>query len=103
MRETWNDKSDMEYTGDVHRSDTVEEKLSLVSRFGVAINFSAPNRKQYHAIVRALAEKQLPFPIDDGALITGANAWEIRHGGVSGRTAQQYIDYLAGKTEQNKR
>ena len=99
VRETWNDKSDMEHTGDVHRSDTVEEKLSLVSRFGVAINFSAPNRKQYHAIVRALAKKQLPFPVDDGALITGANAWEIRHGGVSGRTAQQYIDYLAGKTE----
>ena len=97
VRETWNDKSDMEYTGDVHRSDTVEEKLSLVSRFGVAINFSAPNRKQYHAIVRALAAKQLPFPVDDGALITGANAWEIRHGGVSGRTAQQFIDYLAGK------
>ena len=99
VRETWNDKSDMEHTGDVHRSDTVEEKLSLVSRFGVAINFSAPNRKQYHAIVRALAAKQLPFPVDDGALITGANAWEIRRGGVSGRTAQQYIDHLAGKKE----
>ena len=47
IRETWNDRSDMEHKGDVHRSDTMEEKLSLASRFGVAINFNAPTPKEY--------------------------------------------------------
>ncbi len=96
IRETWNDRSDMEHKGDIHRSDTVEEKLSLASRFGVAINYSAPNRAQYHEIVRSLAARQLAAPIDDETLIAGANRWEIRHGGISGRTAQQYINHLSG-------
>ena len=30
IRETWGDRRDMEYNEDVHRSDTMEEKLSLV-------------------------------------------------------------------------
>lgn len=97
IRETWNDKNDMEHKGDIHRSDTVEEKLSLASRFGVAINYSSPNRAQYHEIVRALAERELGGRIIDEELIAGANTWEIRHGGISGRTAQQYINHLAGR------
>ena len=96
IRETWADRSDMEHSGDIHRSDTVEEKLSLAERFGVAICYSTPARAHYHEIVRALAKKQLGAEIDDARLIAGANTWEIRHGGVSGRTAQQYINHLAG-------
>ena len=30
-------------------------------------------------------------------LLAEANKWELSHGGMSGRTAQQFIDYLAGK------
>ena len=30
-----------------------------------------------------------------------ANRWEIRHGGISGRTAQQMINYLAGKAPES--
>ncbi|MBQ9564622.1 MAG: ATP-binding protein [Synergistaceae bacterium] len=101
IRETWNDRNDMEYNGDVHRSDTIEEKLSLASRFGLTLNYSSPNRGQYHDIVRALAEEAgLSTEDADGdALLKGANAWEIRHGGLSGRTAKQYVDYLAGRKE----
>ena len=29
-------------------------------------------------------------------LLLEANKWEIRHGGISGRTAQQFINYIAG-------
>lgn len=93
VREVWSDRDDMEHRGDVHRSDTVEEKLSLASRFGLAINYSVPNRKGYHAIVRALA-KSAGLTLNDDELIAGANAWEIRHGGPSGRTARQYIDHV---------
>ena len=45
IRETWTDRSDMEYDNDLHRSDTVEEKLSLSQRFGALIHFESPDRK----------------------------------------------------------
>ena len=34
-------------------------------------------------------------------LLLEANKWEIRHGGISGRTAQQFINYLAGTLPKN--
>ncbi|MEG2000161.1 MAG: ATP-binding protein [Evtepia sp.] len=98
IRETWNDRNDMEHGGDVHRSDTMEEKLSLSSRFGVQINYSTPSRAEYHAIVLALA-KRSGIVMDDDALLFQANQWELRHGGISGRTAQQFVYYLAGTVQ----
>lgn len=97
VKETWKDRADMEYENDIHRSDTMEEKLSLAARFGAKINYNAPNRQQYHDIVKGLAARQLPAPMDEKELLLLANRWEIRHGGISGRTAQQFINYLAGK------
>lgn len=96
VREVWRDRDDMEHNGDIHRSDTVEEKLSLASRFGVAINYSSPDRKMYHDIVLKLAERA-GLDIDEEKLIYGADRWEIRHGGKTGRAARQYIDYLSGR------
>lgn len=97
IKETWSDRSDMEHQNDVHRSDTMEEKLSLAARFGVTINYNAPNRQQYHEIVKGLAQRQLQEELSEEELLLLANRWELRHGGVSGRTAQQFINYLAGK------
>ena len=98
VREIWKDRDDMEHNGDIHRSDTVEEKLSLSSRFGIAINYSSPTRKNYHDIVKRLAEKS-GLEFDEDKLFAGADRWEIRHGGMTGRAARQYIDYLLGKAE----
>ena len=98
IRETWNDRQDMEHHGDIHRSDTMEEKLSLAARFGVTINYNAPTPKEFQAIVKALAERQ-GVEMDEKELMAKANAWEIRHGGFSGRTAQQFIHYLEGLEE----
>ena len=100
IRETWNDRNDMEHNGDIHRSDTVEEKLSLASRFGIAINYSSPTRKEYHEIVLKLAEKAgLVFIHDE--LLKAADTWELRHGGMSGRAARQFIDYMCGSIERS--
>ncbi len=96
IRETWKDRGDMEYENEVHRSDTMEEKLSLAARFGVSICYNTPNRQEYHDIVRALAARQLSTDMSQEELLLLADRWEIRHGGVSGRTAQQFIHYLAG-------
>ena len=96
VREIWKDRDDMEHNGDIHRSDTVEEKLSLASRFGIALNFSSPTRQDYHEIVNTLADRAA-LEVDEKELISGADRWEIRHGGMTGRTAKQYVDYLLGK------
>ena len=98
IRETWNDRQDMEHHGDIHRSDTVEEKMSLSARFGVSINFNTPTQKEYHQIVLALAERQ-GITMDRKELLSKANTWQIRHRSFSGRTAQQFIYYLQGQTE----
>ena len=83
VKETGKDRNDMEHEGDIHRSDTIEEKTSLSARFGVSINYNAPTPKQYHEIVKALAERN-GLKIDEAKLKTIANSWEIRHGGFSG-------------------
>lgn len=80
----------------LHASDTVQEKLSLVSRFGVTIFFSSPSRKEFQDIVKTLA-KRYGVAMPEEELLAQANQWEMAHGGLSGRTAQQFIDYLLGK------
>lgn len=99
VKETWKDKSDMEFENDVHRSDTMEEKLSLSARFGCSVCFNSPNRQQYHDIVRGIAARHPDLTLTEEQLLAEANRWELRHGGVSGRTAQQFINYIAGLTE----
>ncbi len=95
IRETWNDRSDMDE--ELHRSDTMQEKLSLVYRFGITINFSKPSQKEYFDIVRNLAKKYPQITLSDEELCAQANKWELSHGGASGRTAQQFVNYLAGQ------
>ena len=94
IRETFRDKADRDE--DLHTNDTVQEKLSLVARFGVTIYFGSPNKKEFQEIVRSLAEKN-GINMPEEQLLLEANKWELSHGGLSGRTAQQFIDYLAGQ------
>lgn len=96
IKETWNDRNDVEQDNGMHRSDTMEEKLSLVNRFGVTINYSKPTQKEYFNIVVELAHRQ-GIKMSEEELCKEANKWELSHGGISGRTAQQFINYLAGK------
>jgi hypothetical protein len=70
-RETWNDKHDMEHNGELHRSDTVEEKLSLSTRFGVQISYSDPEPRQFLAIVDGAGPPQGPARSTAGRRSTG--------------------------------
>ena len=96
IRETWGDRGDMEHDGDIHRSDTMEEKLSLAERFGLSINYSDPSHNEYLTIVRTLAKRE-GLTLDDEELCREAGRFEIRHGGVSGRVARQFIDDMKTK------
>lgn len=95
IREMWTDRDDMEQNADIHRSDTMEEKLSLANRFGVTIGYYKPDRKLYHDIVRALADRN-GIEMEDEQLFLLSDQWEMSHGGVSGRTADQFINHLNG-------
>lgn len=93
IRETWSDRSDMSQD-ELHRSDTMQEKLSLVARFGVSINFSRPQRKEFESIVLGLAKENPEITLSEEELLMQANAWSIRNGGYSGRVAEQFIIHL---------
>lgn len=95
IKETWNDRNDMETTNGLHRSDTIEEKMSLVNRFGCQICYSKPSNKEYYDIVIGLARKS-GLDMTDEELMAEANKWELSHGGISGRTAQQFINHCLG-------
>ncbi|MFG6382673.1 MAG: ATP-binding protein, partial [Lachnospiraceae bacterium] len=81
---------------ELHTNDTIQEKLSLVSRFGVTIYFGKPDKKEFQEIVKYLAKRNY-IQMQEEQLLLEANKWELNHGGLSGRTAQQFIDYLLGK------
>lgn len=90
VRESWKDRDDGD--DDLHRYDTVEEKLSLVKRFGLSLYYPSPDQKEYLDIVHFLAENAgipVSAELDREALI-----WEKREGGMSGRTAGQFINRL---------
>ena len=99
IKETWNDRNDIVHSngGEVHQSDTMQEKLSLANRFGVTINFSRPSQKEYFDIVIELAKRYPEITLSEDELRAEANKWELSHGGISGRTAQQFVNYIAGK------
>ena len=91
IRENYSDKEDE----DMHTGDTVQEKLSLAYRFGVTIYFGRPDKKEFQEIVETLAKRyDIAMPREE--LLLEANKWELSHGGLSGRTASQFIDYLRG-------
>ena len=93
----------MEWQMSQAQTDTEKEeifaklmKLSLYARFGVSIYFGAPDKKQFQNIVKVLAEKY-HVQMEEEELLLEANKWELSHGGLSGRTAQQFINYLLGR------
>ena len=98
IKEKWSDRDDMIVEDGLHQSDTMEEKLSLVYRFGVTISFSKPSQKEYFEIAKVLCKKE-GVDLPDKVIEEEANKWELAHGGLSGRTARQFANYMAAKKE----
>ncbi|MGI6054106.1 MAG: ATP-binding protein [Clostridium sp.] len=96
IRESFRDKRELDE--DLHKNDTVQEKLSLVARFGVTIYYGSPEKKEFQKIVRVLA-KRYHVEMPEEELLLEANKWELSHGGLSGRTASQFITHLLGKAK----
>ncbi len=93
IKETWADRK--QAVDDVHGGDSMQERLSLSTRFGETIYYGAPNQKEYLEITKVLA-KRYHITVSEEEVAAEALKWELSHGGRSGRTAQQFIYHLAG-------
>lgn len=94
IKETWNERD----SDEVNRNDAMQEKLSLVSRFGVQIMYIHPGKQQYLDIVDGLA-KTYHIQMEQDELHNKALQWELRNGGFSGRNAKQFIHMILGRQE----
>lgn len=94
IKETWSDRNGD--ADEIHRFDSVHEKISLSDRFGITITYLAPNQDEYLQIVEELAKKN-NIDLQLSQLKQEAIRWELAHSGRSGRTAQQFIHYIMGQ------
>ncbi len=75
--------------GELHYSDTVEEKISLSDRFGLWLSFYPPNLEAYLKIV----DSYFPdYHGDRRTLHEAAKQFAISRGSRSGRTAKQFYN-----------
>ncbi len=82
--------------GEIRTQDSHQEKLSLADRFGITLVFSSPDQPRYLRIVESLA-RQRGLEIDGATLRSRSLQWAVHQGGLSGRTARQFVDFLAGE------
>lgn len=102
IKEFWSDKQGTEIKdGELHLSDTVNEKLSLSDRFGVTISFNKPTMEEYMQIIKGLADKA-GLGLSEEELKARAHSWELNQHGLSGRTARQFVNYLICENNKEK-
>lgn len=80
---------------DVHRSDAMQETVSLSDRFGLHVTFQRPGKDDYLAIVHALARRQ---GVDAPELDALAERFALLRGGRSPRLARQFVDGLEARS-----
>ncbi|ABA20019.1 Protein of unknown function DUF815 [Trichormus variabilis ATCC 29413] len=97
IREFFADRPSLKNNEEVHAGDTMQEKLSFSDRFGLTLTFESADQSTYLKIVRHLAT-QAGISISPEELEYQALQWATRHNGRSGRTAQQFIDFLKADT-----
>jgi predicted AAA+ superfamily ATPase len=94
VKETWQDRQGVD--DEIHRFDSLNEKIALADRFGLTITFPSPDQQEYLNIVHKLAQRH-KLALGDDQLNREALQWEFSHSGRSGRVARQFIQHLLGK------
>ncbi len=97
VRENFSDRG--RPSDDMHWRDTMEEKNSLVARFGLRVTFALPNQERYLKIATELA-RQRGIELAEDDIRTRALSWEHRHVGRSGRMARQFVDELEAEIKE---
>lgn len=80
----------------VHKSDAVDDNMSLAERFGLFITFTAPNKDQFIDIAQKIALDK-GINVDPNTFAAGLERFAIKRGGRSPRIARQYVDMLEAK------
>lgn len=89
IKENFNDR-----TGDdIHSEDTIQQIISLTSRFGLVITFQRPDKDLFADIVLSYAENN-NIQMDKEELIKKAESYAIRSAGRSPRAAKQFIESI---------
>ena len=78
---------------DVNTRDNMQETLSLSDRFGLAVCYTVPGKKEFLEIVLAMA-RQKGITLSDEELCAGAERFALSRGGRSPRCAKQYVESL---------
>ena len=78
---------------DVHIRDNMQESLSLSDRFGLTVCYTIPSKKEYLAIVLAMAREN-GITMSEEELCNGAERFALAKGGRSPRCAKQYVESL---------
>ncbi len=101
LREYFSDRPSLRDISDrqeVNPWDTMQEKLSLSDRFGLTLTFLQADQEIYLKIVHHLA-RRAGLKVLDNDLNFRALQWATRNNGQSGRTAQQFVDFLQADIE----
>ena len=72
--------------------------LAMIGAGAVAVSNAAANiwnATRIGKMKKEFKKNQIELPEEE--LNRRANQWEMSHGGISGRTAQQFVNYLAGQ------
>ena len=85
------------YAQEVHRSETMDDTLSLADRFGLWLSFHPINQEQYLAMVaHHLAKAHIEF---DDEKQTLAKQFAQLRGDFSGRLAKQFSNAIIGQIQ----
>lgn len=86
----------LDESGELRLGDSLEEKLALSDRFGLALGFFSFNQDTYLEIVKHYTD-QAGIEIEKSILRSEALRWSLNRSSRSGRTAKQFVDDLSGR------
>lgn len=93
INESWKDQQGEE----MHVRDSINERSSLVDRFGIKIYYESPDQEEFYTIVEELAKGQINISKEE--LRREALKWQMAASGRSGRVARNLINHLIARSE----
>ena len=80
----------------IHKSDAIDDNMSLSERFGLFVTFTAPNKEQFLDIAVKIARDR-GVNVEEEAFFSGLERFALKRGGRSPRIARQYVDMLEAR------
>ena len=85
----------------IHKSDAVDDNMSLSDRFGLFVTFTSPNKEQFVDIGLKIAFDR-GLKVNEEEFAAGLERFALKRSGRSPRIAKQYVDMLEGSISLGK-